>query len=258
MVARGRGRARLRPRAPNAPAPLAAICSLSTGAGSATVEVFGQYLGTGAAADAAIAALLEPGASLSQRTRSYLDAQLVFAGCLGKTTAQCRPASEGGTLGRDTFVAGSAYIAQPFGAAGAKGLVDLIDARQAARGSGVLLFDAQGGAIDDATPAQNSFVHRGLRCSVQILSYEGGSAAGIASARAFVAAARTALEPIGNGQAYQNYPDADLDDLAQRLLRGEVRRPSRPSSTSATPTASCASRRRSGSSSRGRAAPGRG
>jgi hypothetical protein len=192
-------------RAASAPAPLAAICSLSTGAGAARVQVFGQYLGTGTAATRAIAALLEPGASLTQRTHSYLDAQLIFAGCLGKTTAQCRPQSEGGTLGRDTFVAGSAYIARPISAAGAKSLVALIDARQAARGSGVLLLDAQGGAIDDATPSQNSFVHRGQRCSVQVLSYDG-----IAKARAFVAAARHALAPIGDGQAYQNYPDADL------------------------------------------------
>jgi hypothetical protein len=197
-------------RAASAPAPLAAICSLTTGAGSAAVQVFGQYLGTGTAAMRAIAALLEPGARLSQRTHSYLDAQLIFAGCLGKTTAQCRPRSEGGTLGRDTFVAGSAYIERPIGAAGAEALVALIDARQAARGSGVLLFDAQGGAIDDARPGQTSFVHRGMRCSVQILSYEGGSAAALASARGFVAAARRALAPIGNGQAYQNYPDADL------------------------------------------------
>jgi hypothetical protein len=192
-------------RAPSAPAPLAAICSLSTGSGSPSLQVFGQYLGTGSAATQAIHALLEPGASLSQNTHGYLDAQLIFAGCLGKTTAQCRPQSEGGTLGRDTFVAGSAYISQPISTAGANALVALLDARQAARGSGVLLFDAQGGAIDDATPSQNAFVHRDQRCSVQILSYDG-----IAKARAFVAAARHALAPIGNGQAYQNYPDADL------------------------------------------------
>jgi FAD/FMN-containing dehydrogenase len=197
-------------RAASAPAPLTAICSLSTGAGSAGVRVFGQYLGTGLPAARAIGALLEPGATVSQRERPYLEAQLVFAGCLGKTTAQCLPQSEGGTLGRDTFVAGSAYIARPFGTAGARALVDLIDARQAARGSGVLLMDAQGGAIDDAPVGQTSFIHRGMRCSVQILSYESGSAAGLASARAFVAAARRALAPIGNGQAYQNYPDADL------------------------------------------------
>ncbi|MDX6619147.1 MAG: hypothetical protein QOK36_1533, partial [Gaiellales bacterium] len=164
-------------RAASAPARLAAICSLTTGSGSAAVQVFGQYLGTGTAATRAIAALLEPGARLSQRTHSYLDAQLIFAGCLGKTTAQCRPQSEGGTLARDAFVAGSAYLAQPIGSAGAKTLAALIEAQQAARGSGVLLFDAQGGAIDDATPGESAFVHRGMRCSVQILSYEGSSAA---------------------------------------------------------------------------------
>ncbi|MDX6665863.1 MAG: hypothetical protein QOG68_2069, partial [Solirubrobacteraceae bacterium] len=41
-------------RAASAPAPLAAVCSLSTGAGSAAVQVFGQYLGTGTAATRAI------------------------------------------------------------------------------------------------------------------------------------------------------------------------------------------------------------
>jgi hypothetical protein len=197
-------------RAASAPAPLAAICSLSTGTDPPTVRVFGQYLGTGAAAHAAIGALLEPGAAISQRERPYLEAQLVFAGCVGMTTAQCLPRSEGGTLGRDTFVAGSAYIARPLGTAGARALVALIAAREASRGSGVLLLDAQGGAIDEAPAGRTSFVHRGMRCSVQILSYEGGSAAGLASARGFVAAARRALAPIGNGQAYQNYPDADL------------------------------------------------
>jgi len=52
---------------------------------------------------------------------AYLDAQLIFAGCLGKTAAQCRPQSEGGTLGRDTFAAGSAYIAKPISAAAMSG-----------------------------------------------------------------------------------------------------------------------------------------
>jgi hypothetical protein len=196
-------------RAASAPAPLASICSLSTGAGSPTVQVFGQYLGTGAAATRAIKALLEPGATLTQRTHPYLEAQLIFAGCLGKTTAQCRPQSEGGTLGRDTFAAGSAYVAGTLTTAEGRALVGLIDARQAIRGSGVLLLDAQGGVIDDAAPAQTAFIHREMRCSVQILSY--GSAAGMASAQRFVDGARHVLAPIGKGQAYQNYPDANLE-----------------------------------------------
>jgi FAD binding domain/Berberine and berberine like len=197
-------------RCASAPAPLASICSLSTGAGSPKVQVFGQYLGTGPAAGNAIKALLEPGATLSQRTHPYLQAQLIFAGCLGKTTAQCRPQSEGGTLGHDTFAAGSAYVGRALTATEAHTLAGLIDARQAAGSSGVLLLDAQGGAIDDAAPGTTSFVHRELRSSVQILSYESGTAAGMASAQGFVDSARAALAGLGSGQAYQNYPDANL------------------------------------------------
>ena len=54
----------------------------------------------------------------------------------------------------------------------------------------------------------DSFIHRHMRSSVQILSY--GSVAGMASAQRFVDTARAALAPLGNGQAYQNYPDANL------------------------------------------------
>jgi hypothetical protein len=44
-----------------------------------------------------------------------------------------------------------------------------------------------------------------MRSSVQILSYDSP-----ASAQGFVDAARAVLAPLGNGQAYQNYPDANL------------------------------------------------
>ncbi len=70
------------------------------------------------------------------------------------------PQSEGGTLGRDTFAAGSAYIAHALATAEARKLVGVIESRQAAGGSGVLLLDAQGGAIDDAPAGQTSFIHR--------------------------------------------------------------------------------------------------
>jgi hypothetical protein len=195
-------------RCASAPAPLAAICSVSTGSGSASVEVFGQYLGVGAAAGRAIAALLPAGAKLTQNRHAYMDAQLIFAGCLGKTLAQCRPVSEGGTLGTDTFAAGSAYISHALSPAESRRLVGVIAARQASGGSGVLLLDAQGGAIDSVAAGETSFVHREMRSSVQILSY--GSLAGMASAQGFVDGARAVLGPMGKGQAYQNYPDANL------------------------------------------------
>jgi hypothetical protein len=195
-------------RCASAPAPLAAVCSISTGSGSPAIEIFGQYLGTGPAAARAISALLPPGARLTRNMHTYLDAQLIFAGCLGKTLAQCLPQSEGGTLPHDTFAAGSAYIARALGSAEARRLAGLIAARQASGGSGVLLLDAQGGAIDAAAGHRTSFIHRDMQSSVQILSY--GGVAGMASAQAFVDTARTALAPLGHGQAYQNYPDANL------------------------------------------------
>src|SRR4029077_7399040 len=77
-------------------------------------------------------------------------------------------------------------------------------------GSGVLLLDAQGGAIDDVAQGHSAFIHRNMRSSVQIASYYGRGAAALAGARGFVASARRALAPIATSQAYQNYPDADL------------------------------------------------
>ncbi len=223
-------------RAPEAPGALASICSLATGSGKPTVEVFGQYLGTGAAATRAIARLLPAGSSLTKNDHTYVQAQLIFAGCLGKTVAQCRPQSQGGVLPRATFAAGSAYIAKTFGAAGARGLIDVIDARQAAGGSGVLLLDAQGGAIDHVAPSQSAFIHRNMRSSVQIVSYYAGGAAALAGARGFVASARAALAPIATGQAYQNYPDADMTTWRQAYY-GNQYSDLVASSASATPIA---------------------
>ena len=204
------------------PAPLASICSVSTGSGSATIQIFGQYLGTGAVAARAIKSLLPAGAKLTRNTHTYLDAQLIFAGCLGKTMAQCRPVSEGGTLGTDTFAAGSTYIGHALSSSDARRLVGVIAERQASGGSGVLLLDAQGGAIDDVVAGETSFVHRGMRSSVQILSY--GSLAGMPAAQGFVDGARAVLGPLGGGQAYQNYPDANLGTWRAAYYRGGVLR----------------------------------
>ena len=164
-------------RCASAPAPLAAICSLSTGSGSATIQVFGQYLGTGAAASKAIKALLEPGATLSQNTHPYLEAQLIFAGCLGKTLAQCRPQSEGGTLGHDTFAAGSAYIAAALTAAEARTLVAR-DRRPPGRAAAPASSCSTPRAARSTTrrPDRPRSSTGDMRSSVQILSY--GSARG--------------------------------------------------------------------------------
>ncbi len=86
---------------PHAPDRLFSICSLSAGGASPSVQVFGQYLGSEEALQGALSPLRAvPGLRLTTGSSSYLDAQLRWAGCLGKTPAQCHLAGEtpGGTL----------------------------------------------------------------------------------------------------------------------------------------------------------------
>ena len=58
-----------------------------------------------------------------------------------------------------------------------------------------------------------------MRSSVQILSY--GSLAGMPAAQRFVDGARAVLGPMGGGQAYQNYPDANLATWRTAYYGGE-------------------------------------
>jgi hypothetical protein len=72
--------------APHARDELFTICSLAGGP-SPSVQVFGQYLGAEAGLRRALAPLLRvPGSRLTVDSSSYLDAQLRWTGCLGKTT----------------------------------------------------------------------------------------------------------------------------------------------------------------------------
>ena len=54
---------------------------------------------------------------------------------------------------------------------------------------------------------------------MQILSY--GSLAGMPAAQRFVDGARAVLGPMGGGQAYQNYPDANLGTWRAAYYGGE-------------------------------------
>ena len=62
----------------------------------------------------------------------------------------------------------------------------------------------------------------------------------MASAQHFVDTTRAALAPMGNGQAYQNYPDANLTSWRTAYYGSRYCRPRVASSTSATPMACCA------------------
>ena len=185
--------------APTAPDDLTAILTLT----SSSATAFGQFLGSEARLRQLVRPLTRvPGASLSTGTSGYLALQRRWAGCADGGLAACH------AYERSAFAASSVYVARPLSAAGRRAFLDA-----AAQGA-TLILDSYGGAISRVPPGATAFVHRNVRFSVQILSY---AAIPVASSR--VRRARQRIAPYGNGQAYQNYADPDLNG-AQRAYYG--------------------------------------
>jgi len=69
-------------------------------------------------------------------------------------------------------------------------------------GSGAILFDSYGGAINRVAPDATAFIHRTALCCMQYLSYDGGEG--------WLADTHAAMRPFVSGQAYQNYIDPGL------------------------------------------------
>jgi FAD/FMN-containing dehydrogenase len=192
--------------APHGPDGLYLICALETGASAPQVRVFGQLLGgTETALRAAMAPITAvAGASLSTGSGSYLDVQRVWAGCATESAAACR------TIRPSSFSARSAYVAAPLPSAGAQALVAQIERRQAAgQGSGAILLDPYGGALNRVAPDATAFVHRDQLYSAQMLAYWGAPGEAGAADR-WLDGLDAALAPHASGQAYQNYIDPGL------------------------------------------------
>jgi FAD/FMN-containing dehydrogenase len=201
--------------APHAPDELFSVCSLGTGAGGPRVTALGQFLGP----QQRLRTLLRPldhvaGLHVTVGSSSYLDAQLRWAGCLGKSVAQCHLVGEtpAGTLGRATFAAKSDYVNAPLSRPAANTIVHWIDRAQAeAFGSAALLLDSYGGAINRVPRDATAFVHRDALCSGQYLAYWQRAANG-ARAVSWLRGFHAAMRPHVSGFAYQNYIDRDLTD----------------------------------------------
>jgi FAD/FMN-containing dehydrogenase len=197
--------------APHGPDELYLICALETGASAPQVRVFGQLLG---GTEDALRAALAPvtavaGASLQTGSGAYLDVQRIWAGCGNETAAACR------AIEPSSFAARSAYFARPLDAAGANAIVRAIEARQAAgAGSGAVLLDPYGGALNRVAADATAFVHRDQLYSAQMLAYWGSAGQG-AAADAWLAGLARDLRPHTSGQAYQNYIDPGLADWEQ-------------------------------------------
>lgn len=193
--------------APHAPDELFSICSLSTGSGGPTVTIFGQHMGSPPALARALRGLTSavPPRSLTVNGSSYLDLILRWAGCLGDSPAECRRSP------RDLFAAKSSYARRPMAPAGIRAMLTAVERRQrqSSLGSGAILLDSYGGAINRVEPRATAFVHRDALFSLQYLAYW-GAAAGSGPARAWIRAAHGAVRPFVSGSAYQNYIDPDL------------------------------------------------
>jgi FAD/FMN-containing dehydrogenase len=190
--------------APGAADGLTAILTL-TGSSAAA---FGQFFGSERAVRRIVAPLARvPGASLTAGTSGYLALQRRWAGCADGGLAACHDYQ------RSVFAASSIYVARKLPAAGRRAFVDAADT------GATLILDAYGGAIGRVAPGATAFVHRDVRFSVQILSYTS-----LATARARVRRARRLIAPYGNGQAYQNYADPDLDGARRAYYGANYRR----------------------------------
>jgi hypothetical protein len=189
--------------APHTRDQLTSVLHLQVGSGHPNVLAAGQFLGPASSLPGLLGPLLSvPGASLSSGDKDYLSLQLFWANCghvFGCHTVGTRP---DGTLSRQSFQGKSDYVTRALPAAGRQAMIQAIEARQLQGGSGALLCDSYGGAINRVAPGATAFVHRRTLFSIQYFAQDPGSG--------WVASAHSSMRPYVSGQAYQNYIDPGL------------------------------------------------
>jgi FAD/FMN-containing dehydrogenase len=202
--------------APRAPDALFSVLSLSD-SDRPRVGSSGQFFGSEAQLRALIAPLANAGrpTRVTVRTRTFMDATLMWAGC---SDVECR-------TGRATFAAKSDYANRPLTRAGIQTLLRRIEAHAAnpALGRGSVLLDSYGGAINRVPKAATAFVHRDALFSMQYLSYwEAGQAA--APNLTWLRGFHGALRGHVSGFAYQNYIDPELATWKHAYYGSNLRR----------------------------------
>lgn len=190
--------------APHAPDALFSLCTLGTGVSGPQIECFGQFLGT----ESRLAAVLAPlrrvsGISLRTGTSSYLEAQLRWGGCLGKTLRECAVPT------RVPFAARSDYALTPLRASGIALLRRAVERAQSDGLRGSVILDSYGGAINRIPARATAFVHRDALFSLQEYTSWSGGGSGAAE-HAWLRRLHAELRPHVSGFAYQNYIDPEL------------------------------------------------
>ncbi|MGH9074389.1 MAG: FAD-binding oxidoreductase, partial [Acidimicrobiales bacterium] len=193
--------------------------------GTPRLRVTGVYVGTAGSLAGVLAPLVRAaGGSPSYRfvgPEAYLRAMLIEAGCEGDSVAQCHlpTHNSAGVLTRSPFAAKSDFLTEAAPAPGVAAVVGAVEERQASPelGSGGIVFDLTGGAINRVAPGATAFVHRDTAFLVEYSAgWATGSPAGVAAAnQAWLERAWSAMRPYASGQAYQNYVDPGLADWKQ-------------------------------------------
>jgi FAD/FMN-containing dehydrogenase len=192
--------------APNAPPELFSLCTLTAGSGGPTLDVFGQYMGSSTALRRVLGGLTSAARPRSMQVGSarYIDLIMRWAGCLDESPAQCRRPPYG------PFYAKSSYVLKPVSARGIATMASWIERRGRGSGTGVIILDSYGGAINDVPADATAFVHRDALYSCQFAAYWQGVADGEAAARSWIRDFYRAMRPFVSRYAYQNYIDPDL------------------------------------------------
>jgi FAD/FMN-containing dehydrogenase len=213
--------------APSAPDGLFSVLNLNAVAGSQTpprITSAGQLFGTADQLRALVKPLVDAGTPtrFTVTTRSYMDAQRMWAGCSG-TIGECHLQPQG-RLGRSTFKGSSSFADRPLSARGIATLIDQIETRRTAgTGSGIVLLDSYGGAINRVKKNATAFVHRDVLFSLQYLAYWDPSAPSEANLR-WLREFRLAMRPYVSPFAYQNYIDPELTSWPQAYYGSNLTR----------------------------------
>ncbi len=205
--------------APHAPDGLFSVLNLNAAGGSAPhVTSAGQFFGPPERLRALVQPLAAAGtpSRFTVTSRTYMNAVQMWAGCGGDTIAECHLPPQG-HLGRSTFKGKSGYVnkGKPLSAKGIDTLVRQVEARQnGGPGSGIVLLDSYGGAINRVAKGATAFVHRDALFSLQYLAYWDPSApSSVAAANLrWLRTTRASLHPFASPFAYQNYIDPELQN----------------------------------------------
>ncbi len=178
--------------------------SLLTGSDSPEVHSEGQFFGSERDLRTALKPLTDvDGVQLTVGSAGYGDLMKRWAGCESESLNKCEKPD------RVAFYGASDYVRKPLDSNGRGEMIKAIEERRNQGGSGALLLDGYGGAINNVHPTSTAFVHRDQLFCIQYYAQTStkGERKGASN---WIQAARRRMGDHVSGQAYQNYIDSKL------------------------------------------------